>query len=674
MPTPRKKPADASPRPRRSRDHEVKAQAARRPPARKTVPPHPRPMAMPRRAAAGTFDLVIVESPAKAKTINKYLGLELPGAGQLRPRPRPRHAQEEGRGGRRHRHRRRLEAPLRRGRRQQGRGRRAGKRPLREDILAEIRREAAQGQPRLLASDPDREGESIAWHIADELKLDPRTAPSASASTRSPRPRCSRRSTQPEKINMDRVAAQEARRAMDRVVGFPLSQPARQEGRRAALSAGRVQSVAVKLIVDREREIEAFKTEEYWKITALLAPPGAGVAWTADPAKSKIFAKKKGETRQARSSGTSRPTRTRSRDPDEPVVDTETERRAGRGRRRAPAAPVEKGGIPTPPEKAFLAELAKWDGAEPKLGERGRTPTRSSRRSQGVPFVVTKVEQKDRQDRPQPAVHDQHAAAAGEHPAALQHQPHDADRPEALRGRRARRAWARRRSSPTCEPTARASRTTRSRAVRDYIQDDDAPRAAVPARDAERLHLRQERPGSPRGDPPDRRDDHAAAGAKDAGLARRPVPALHADLAALRRQPVAPAVLAVTTVEVTAGRGLFRASGRIVKFDGYRKVLAPVGKQEDVDAAAAEGRRRARPARPVRDAALHPAAAALQRGVAGQGAGEGRHRPAEHLREHHRHDPEPRLRRRRSAAGSSPPRSARSSPTCWSSTSRRSWT
>ena len=77
----------------------------------------------------------------------------------------------------------------------------------------------------------------------------------------------------PEKINRRRVDAQEARRAMDRVVGFPLSNLL---GKKVAsrLSAGRVQSVAVKLIVDREREIEAFKTEEYWKITALLAKGG----------------------------------------------------------------------------------------------------------------------------------------------------------------------------------------------------------------------------------------------------------------------------------------------------------------------------------------------------------------------------------------------------------------
>src|SRR5439155_7858203 len=98
----------------------------------------------------------------------------------------------------------------------------------------------------------------------------------------------------PQQINMDRVYAQEARRAMDRVVGFPLSNLL---GKKVAggLSAGRVQSVAVKLIVDREREIEAFKEEEYWKITAFLAKAGEGVVWAADPKKSKIFARKKAE-------------------------------------------------------------------------------------------------------------------------------------------------------------------------------------------------------------------------------------------------------------------------------------------------------------------------------------------------------------------------------------------
>src|SRR5205807_867730 len=78
-------------------------------------------------------------------------------------------------------------------------------------------------------------------------------------------------------INMDRVAAQEARRFLDRVVGYKLSPHLRQKVTRG-LSAGRVQSVAVRLVVDREREIENFKTEEYWRIAAILSPSNKGPA------------------------------------------------------------------------------------------------------------------------------------------------------------------------------------------------------------------------------------------------------------------------------------------------------------------------------------------------------------------------------------------------------------
>src|SRR5205085_12528561 len=77
----------------------------------------------------------------------------------------------------------------------------------------------------------------------------------------------------PGKVDMDRVHAQEARRILDRVVGYPLSNLLSKKVARA-LSAGRVQSVALRLVVDREREIEAFKPAEYWKLTALLAPSG----------------------------------------------------------------------------------------------------------------------------------------------------------------------------------------------------------------------------------------------------------------------------------------------------------------------------------------------------------------------------------------------------------------
>src|SRR5438874_1384482 len=120
-----------------------------------------------------------------------------------------------------------------------------------------------------MATDPDREGEAIAWHLSEALKLDDqhtfritfneitRTAVQSALSHAG-------------KIDMDRVRAQEARRILDRVVGFPLSGLLNKKVKPRS-SAGRVQSVALKLVVDREREIEAFRPEEYWKITALLA-------------------------------------------------------------------------------------------------------------------------------------------------------------------------------------------------------------------------------------------------------------------------------------------------------------------------------------------------------------------------------------------------------------------
>ncbi|MBL8158823.1 DNA topoisomerase I, partial [bacterium] len=138
------------------------------------------------------------------------------------------------------------------------------KRRSSQDILNELKREADRAGRVLLASDPDREGEAIARDIADELDLDPK---------RTFRVRFNEITknavqdalAKPDEINTKLVAAQEARRAMDRVVGFPLSNLL---GKKVAggLSAGRVQSVAVKLIVDREREIEKFITDEYWKI------------------------------------------------------------------------------------------------------------------------------------------------------------------------------------------------------------------------------------------------------------------------------------------------------------------------------------------------------------------------------------------------------------------------
>jgi DNA topoisomerase I len=376
----------------------------------------------------------------------------------------------------------------------------------------------------------------------------------------------------PDKINMDRVSAQEARRAMDRVVGFPLSNLL---GKKVAggLSAGRVQSVAVKLIVDREREIEAFKTEEYWKITALLAKAGEGVVWAADPAKSKIFAKKKADV--ATPVEWHAPTDAdAAADPDEPVVDTEAEA-AAPGESGSPSGAgtaTEKGGLPTPPEKAFLAELVKWNGAEPKLVQRehGRRRGRSPRRG-----AVRRHE--GRAEGPagpaQPAVHDEHSTAAGEHPAAVQHQSDNADGPEAVRGRRAVRA------GPDGAHHVHADRQhagvqRRPEAVRDFIQNDTplgpkylpaTPNMYASGKSAQEAH-EAIRPTDVTMTPQK---------AKAAGLAGDQYRLYELIWLRFVASQCAPALLAVTTVEVTAGQGLFRANGRVDEVRRLSQGAAP---------------------------------------------------------------------------------------------------
>jgi DNA topoisomerase-1 len=192
--------------------------------------------------------LIIVESPTKARTIKKFLPARYAvkaSVGHVRDLPKstlgvdvehdfaPRYLTIKGKG----------------------------------DIIKELRGAVKTASDVYLATDPDREGEAIAWHLAELLKLpDPKrielheiTRDAALAALK-----------HPHHIDMDRVNAQQARRILDRLVGYKIS-PLLWAKVRGGLSAGRVQSVAVKLIVDREREIAAFIPREYWSLTALLA-------------------------------------------------------------------------------------------------------------------------------------------------------------------------------------------------------------------------------------------------------------------------------------------------------------------------------------------------------------------------------------------------------------------
>src|SRR5262245_724521 len=231
-----------------------------------------------RPAASGNGqDLVIVESPSKAKTINKYLGSNvkvLASYGHVRDLPRRRQKGEEVAG-----------VDIDAGwkptyvvvEREEGKakGRRSAK-----DILAELKREATKSARVFLATDPDREGEAIAWHIEEALGLDDATTFRV-AFNEITRSAVQQAMAHPGKINMNRVQAQEARRILDRVVGYPLSNLLGRKVARGS-SAGRVQSVALKLVVDREREIEAFVPKEFWKVNELLAPKGT-VSLTGNP-------------------------------------------------------------------------------------------------------------------------------------------------------------------------------------------------------------------------------------------------------------------------------------------------------------------------------------------------------------------------------------------------------
>ncbi|HJA64968.1 DNA topoisomerase I [Lachnoclostridium sp. An169] len=197
--------------------------------------------------------LVIVESPAKVKTIKKFLGNNYTVAasqGHVRDLPKsslgidiehdyePKYITIRGKG----------------------------------DILANLRKEAKKSDKVYLATDPDREGEAISWHLAAALKLDEKkmrritfneiTKNAVKASLKNPRD-----------LDMDLVDAQQARRVLDRMVGYMIS-PILWAKVKRGLSAGRVQSVALRLIADREDEINAFIPEEYWTLDVILRVKG----------------------------------------------------------------------------------------------------------------------------------------------------------------------------------------------------------------------------------------------------------------------------------------------------------------------------------------------------------------------------------------------------------------
>ena len=213
--------------------------------------------------------LVIVESPAKAKTIGKYLGRGYKvtaSMGHVRDLPAstlgidvengytPKYITIKGK----------------------------------QKLVKELKAEAKKCDGVLLATDPDREGEAISWHLANILGLDP-SAPNRVTFDEITKKGVKEGMAHPRAINIDLFNAQQARRELDRLVGYKLS-PFLWKKVRRGLSAGRVQSVATRLIVERERERMAFVRAPYWDVTATLEAPDAdgnnccvrfshGVAW-----------------------------------------------------------------------------------------------------------------------------------------------------------------------------------------------------------------------------------------------------------------------------------------------------------------------------------------------------------------------------------------------------------
>ena len=200
--------------------------------------------------------LVIVESPAKARTISKFLGRTYKveaSNGHVRDLPKsqlgvdvehgfePKYITIRGRG----------------------------------EVLERIRKEAKGAKAVILATDPDREGEAISWHLANVLGIDPASACRVEFNEITEKTVKSA-IKQPRSINMELVDAQQARRVLDRLVGYKIS-PLLWVKIKKGLSAGRVQSVATRMIVDREQEIETFEPEEYWHVQAQLRAGQAGL-------------------------------------------------------------------------------------------------------------------------------------------------------------------------------------------------------------------------------------------------------------------------------------------------------------------------------------------------------------------------------------------------------------
>ena len=205
-------------------------------------------------------DLVIVESPAKAKTIEKYLGSGYKvtaSMGHLRDLPKSKMGVDIEHG---------FEPQYI---------------PVRDkkELINELKKEAKEAKTVYLATDPDREGEAISWHLKELLGLDDEKAKRVTFNEITKKV-VTESIKNPRSIDQNLVDSQQARRILDRIVGYELS-PLLWRKIKKGLSAGRVQSVATRMVVDREEEIEAFQSQEYWLLDARLNCGAEDAVFTA---------------------------------------------------------------------------------------------------------------------------------------------------------------------------------------------------------------------------------------------------------------------------------------------------------------------------------------------------------------------------------------------------------
>jgi DNA topoisomerase I len=428
--------------------------------------------------------LVIVESPKKAKSIHKFLGTAYvvkASMGHVRDLPKRKLGLDVAQG-----YKASYEIV-----------------PTKKDTIGELKRAAAKAGLVYLATDPDREGEAIAWHLQQALDLTDdrvRRVTFHEITERAVKEAFNRSGP----INMDMVNAQQARRFLDRFVGYQLSPLLWKKVGARNLSAGRVQSVAVRLIADRERDIRAFVTEEYWKISATVCPVGSTLA-----------------------------------------------------------------------TDQFKASLAEYNGA--KFEAKNEADAHAVRDAlQSVPYAVSKIDETEKLDKADPpfktSTLQQQAAirlrSSGKKTMRTAQELYEGIEVDG--------------SGPVGLITYMRTDSLRvsddaMTAVREKIKNDFGDRylPAKPIRYAAGKNAQEAHEAI-------RPTDLALTPEKIKGSLTHDQFRLYQLIyARFVASQMAPAVFMVTDVAITAGLGLFKAQGKVQKFDGHRRVWPPGGKQED---------------------------------------------------------------------------------------------